>query len=150
MKTLLAFFILFYLSFSAMSQNNTDAGYFDKEVFKHKIVISQDYELKNYLETYIKYNKKRNGFNGYRIKIYSQNTSSARNKANAMKIAFEQSNKEQKAYVVYHSPNFEVRVGDFTNRFEAMHFLNGISSTYPDAFIIEDIVQFPNRETKNK
>ena len=150
MKKLFVIYILFCLSFYTVAQNSTELEYFDKEHFNNKIVISQSIELKNYLNSYVKYNKKRNGFDGYRIKIYSQNTGNARAKANSIRIAFEQLNNGQKAYITFNSPNFEVHVGDFTNKFEAMNFLNTISSSYPEAYIIDAIIQFPNRNTLHK
>ena len=143
-------YILFCLSFYVIAQNNTELGYFDKEHFNNKIIISQRTELKNYFASYIKYNQKRNGFDGYRIKIYSQNTGNARAKANSIRIAFEQLNNAQKAYMIFNSPNFEVHVGDFINKFEPMNFLNTIFSSYPEAYIIESIIQFPNRNPLNK
>lgn len=143
---ILTFISICFLS-TGYSQNITPVSikYFNKSFSNGKIVISQGTELKNYVETYVGLNKKRRGFYGYRIKIYAQNSSEARGQANSIRLAFEESQKKQKAYVTYLEPNFEVHVGDFTNRFEAAAFLNEISVKYPEAYIIRTIITFPNR-----
>ena len=47
------------------------------------------------------------------------------------------------AYVVYHEPNYKVRVGDFRTRIEAEGFMKRIMGEYPSAFVIKDKILFP-------
>lgn len=148
MKVLLFCLLIFCCSLFGYSQNITpiDVKYFDNSHYNGKVTINQDSQLENYVETFVGLNKKRRGFYGYRIKIYAQNHSNARNQANSLRLKFNETHEKQKAYVTFVEPNFEVQVGDFTNRFEAVSFLNEISGTYPEAYVIKTIISFPNRE----
>jgi hypothetical protein len=137
--------IILSLSITAVSQNITpvDIKYFNPDYADGRIKFSQDRQLENYFESYAGLNKKRRGFYGYRVKVFAQNNAAARNQANSIRISFEESQKDHKAYVVYVEPNFEVHVGDFTNRFEAVAFLNKIYDKYPEAYIIKTIITYP-------
>ncbi|MDL2262676.1 hypothetical protein LJC11_04135 [Bacteroidales bacterium OttesenSCG-928-I21] len=150
MRTIIAISLLFWLSIPVMSQNITpvEVKYFNTGYDNEKIKIKQSSELKNYVESYVGLNKKRRGFPGYRVKIFAQNSASARNQANSMRIEFENKQTKHKAYVTYVEPNFEVHVGDFTNRFEAVAFLDQISGKYPEAYIIKTIISYPKLEKK--
>jgi len=48
------------------------------------------------------------------------------------------------AYTVYDSPYYKIRVGDFRTKAEAMHFKEKIKSTFPNSWIIGNIlVNYP-------
>jgi hypothetical protein len=145
MKVLTIISLVLGFSFTVMSQNiaPVEIKYFKSNYADGNIKINQSSGLKNYVETSVGLNKKRRGFDGYRIKIFAQNNATARNQANSIRISFEESNKKHKAYVNYVEPNFEVHVGDFTNRFDAVAFLNEISGRYPEAYIIKTIITYP-------
>jgi hypothetical protein len=140
--------IIFLLSFAAIAsaQNITaeEVKYFDNTCYNGKITISQDPALENFIETHVGLNKKRRGFYGYRVKIYAQNHQNARSQANAIKIGFGEDG--QQAYVTYVEPNFEVHVGDYTKRFEAVALLNKIQSKYPEAYTIKTVVSYPRHD----
>ncbi|MBL7923162.1 MAG: SPOR domain-containing protein, partial [Bacteroidia bacterium] len=57
---------------------------------------------------------------GFRIQVYF---GTERNKAQEIRAEFLQVFPDCPAYLVYHQPNFKVRVGDFRNRLEAAGFL---------------------------
>lgn len=144
MKNRIIFIIISILvSGYAFSQNISpeEVSYFDASAYNGKVKITQSVQLEHFIETHVGLNKKRRGFNGYRVKIYAQNHQNARSQANAIKINFHQNGEE--AYVKYIEPNFEVHVGDFTNRFDAVALLNKISEKYPEAYIIKTIVSYP-------
>ena len=69
--------ILLFLSIGivAKSQNITpmSISYFNSSAYNGKVKIKQDAKLKNFVETSVGLNKKRNGFYGYRVKIYAEN-----------------------------------------------------------------------------
>lgn len=138
--------IIFCFTVAASAQNITaeEVKYFDPSHYNGKIVISQDPQIENLVETHVGLNKKLRGFYGYRVKIYAQNHQNARSQANALKIGFNQDG--QQAYVTYVEPNFEVHVGDYTKRFEAIALLNKIQSKYPEAYTIKTIVSYPKHD----
>ncbi len=142
-KIFLLIIIGTFVSGLLIAQNITpeEVRYFNGSAYNGKIKIEQGASLENFIETHVGLNKKRRGFCGYRVKIYAQNHSNARSQANAIKINFVQDNQE--AYVTYVEPNFEVHVGDFTNRFDAVALFNKVSGKYPEAYIIKTIIKYP-------
>lgn len=137
---------VFFLAVFASAQDITPEAvkYFDKSAYNCKITISQDSQLENFIETTVGLNKKRKGFYGYRVKIYAQNHKDARSQANAIKIGFNQDG--QQAYLSYSEPNFEVLVGDYTNRFDAVRLFHKIQARYPESYVVKSIVSFPIHE----
>ena len=113
--------------------------YFKKD-YSDKIIIIQDPSIPNYMEAYRNYNKKNNGILGYRIKIYSQNNAIARTQSQTIKTEFEAQYPDQKAYRKYNDPNFEVFVGDFVTKMEAMAFMSKINSKYSRAFVVKSVI----------
>ncbi|MDD3741966.1 MAG: hypothetical protein PHH30_12085 [Bacteroidales bacterium] len=130
-------------SLPAFSQSITpeEVKFFDSQYYNGKVNISQSADLENFIETHVGLNKKRRGFCGYRVKIYAQNHQDARSQANALRIGFNEDGQE--AYVVYIEPNFEVHVGDYLKRFDAVVLLNKIKEKYPESYIIKTVISYP-------
>jgi len=63
--------------------------------------------------------------------------------ADQSRARFISRHEEVKSYKQFEYPYFKVYVGDFRTRSEALKFLKEIEYNYPDAFIREDIVEFP-------
>lgn len=51
---------------------------------------------------------------------------------------------EPDAYVVFRSPNYRVRAGDFQNRDRAIHFSGMLKSRYPDAWVVHERIEPSN------
>ena len=143
-KTLLISFLLILTSIILLGQNIEPVSieYFNPHAYNGKISITQNNQLENFMETYVGLNKKRRGFYGYRVKIYAQNHQNARSEANSIRLKFQYS--KHRAYVTYTEPNFEVVVGNFTNRFHAITLLHELERSYPEAYIIKTIIECPN------
>lgn len=77
---------------------------------------------------------------GYRVQLYF---GAERVKANELRVDFLHEFPNVGAYVVYHQPNFKLRVGDFKTRIEAIKFLGEIKDRYSMAFIVSDDVKLP-------
>lgn len=78
---------------------------------------------------------------GFRIQLYFGNE---RMKAQEIKSGFLQKHPKVTAYMVYHQPNFKVRVGDFRTRLEAVGFLKMIGDEFKTSFIVPDDVKLPD------
>lgn len=143
MRYLIFIYLALIFCIPAFSQNISpeEVKFFDKSYYNGKVNISQSPDLENFFETHVGLNKKRRGFYGYRVKIYAQNHQDARGQANAIRIGFNQDGQE--AYVNYIEPNFEVHVGDYLKRFEAVVLYNKIKEKYPEAYIIKTIISYP-------
>jgi hypothetical protein len=106
--------------------------------------IHQNPKTEKLLERQIRLNKNRQTTPGYRVQIYFGSGSSARIKAMKVKTDFLSSYPEVKAYIIYQSPDFKVRVGDFRTRSEALRLQKKMTRDYPNAFIVPDEIQFPD------
>lgn len=102
------------------------------------VEVSQSAEIAQLMNLYRAYNKKNDLADGYRLQIMFSN---GRNEAyNAKSKLYKQFPRES-CYVIYEQPYYKLRVGDYTNRFEATDMLNQMLSTYTGAFIVKDKVK---------
>ncbi len=103
--------------------------------------LKQDSLANLLVERYKKINATKMSMPGYRIQIYF---GSERAKAQEIKTDFVSAFPQVGAYLVYHQPNFKVRVGDFGSRLEAQGFLKKLGDRYTTAFIVNDDVRLPD------
>lgn len=80
---------------------------------------------------------------GYRIRIYFDNHQNARGAAEAAMHRFIAAYPDIAAYQSYKNPFFQVTVGDFRTRSEAMEALQSIRNLFPTASIIKEKINFP-------
>jgi len=83
--------------------------------------------------------KEGNGIDGYRVQIYR----GANEEADKLRSRFMSKYPEFKVYKKFQTPDFTVRIGDFRNRSEAIQLKNKIEMDFPNAFIVEDVINFP-------
>ncbi|MCC7233041.1 MAG: SPOR domain-containing protein [Bacteroidia bacterium] len=102
--------------------------------------ITRDAKLDAVIEMQKKLNLEKQTVPGYRIQIYFGVN---RQKASEIKLDFAGKYSDVAAYLTYQQPNFKVRVGDFTSRFEARKFLRDLEGKYPTTFIVPDDVRLP-------
>jgi len=108
------------------------------------VVISQDNNIRNLVNLHLSQQKKMNGIRGYRISIYMGSGQEANKQADQSRARFISKYEEIKSYKKFEYPYFKVYVGDFRTKSEAMRLLKRIEQDYPDAFIREDIITFPD------
>lgn len=79
-------------------------------------------------------------YHGYRLQVL--NTQS-RDKAYQLKSELLQRFPEQKCYVLYQSPYFKIRFGNFIDRSEALRYKSILSSIYPQViYVVNDNVEY--------
>ena len=86
------------------------------------------------------------GVNGYRIRIFFDNSQTARSESDAALYRFKAANPGISAYRTFANPYFKVTVGDYRNRSEAMQALQAIKKDFPSAFIVRERFKFPALE----
>ena len=125
------------------AQNYTPKAikYFNDSSYNGKVHVSQDASIKSLMESYCGINNERDGFPGYRVKVFAQNKQDSRSQANAIKN--ECSKDKIEAYITFIEPNFEVHVGNYTTRFEALALLKKLRAKYPNAYIVKTIITYP-------
>ena len=82
------------------------------------------------------YNEKK-VLKGYRVQLFA-----GKSKMQALKVKAEFLKQTQDFIpeVIYQSPNFKVRVGNFRDRLAAFRFLKSYKEQFPSAFIVQDEV----------
>ena len=81
---------------------------------------------------------------GYRVRIFSDNSQSARQRIYETEAAFRELYPGVPTYTSYQDLYFKVTVGDFRTRTDAMRFLSNIQRNYPGAYIVKENINFPS------
>lgn len=110
--------------------------------------IIQDSRIDTLLQRHIAINKRRNGIDGYRLEIFFNSDHNAREKALEVKTEFLKRYPDLDAYIQFQAPNFRVRIGNFRTKSEALKVKERIKRHYPNAFRVDDIIQFPELITE--
>ena len=82
-------------------------------------------------------------FKGYRLQVLN---SRSRDDAFKLKAALLENFPDEKVYILYQSPYFKVRIGNFTTRADAENFKKTLSlySAQP-AYVVDDLIEYiPN------
>jgi len=79
-------------------------------------------------------------YKGYRLQVLN---SRSRDEAFKTKSELLQLFPDQKSYVLFQSPYFKVRIGNFIEKSEAASFKSELAKKYPqNAYIVEDIIEY--------
>ncbi len=128
------YFILFYLVLSTalvtQAQSN-DCG---------SLQVNQASKITQQVELYQQQNELLKKTRGYRVQIHFGNS---RDGARDAKTKFLQAESKHTAYEIYQQPNYKIRIGDFRTRLEAYQFLKEIHGAFPNSFLVEDDINFP-------
>ncbi len=108
-----------------------------------KIEISVDERISVLLEKHLEINSSKKYIQGFRIHIFSESGANSRSAALEIKAKFIAKYPNTEAYIVFQEPNYKLRVGNFRNRMNARGFLKEIIIDYPNAYVIKDIIDFP-------
>lgn len=108
-----------------------------------KLPILCDPGISDLLKKQVEQGKKNGTVCGYRLQIYFGSGEKAHTQATKIKTDFLASNPGTKAYLLFKSPDFIVRVGNFRTKSEALKFKKSLLNQYPNAFIVADEIAFP-------
>jgi len=104
--------------------------------------INKDYRLDRLVNWHIQNNKRRDGIDGHRVEIFS--TTNDKQGALDKKVEFMSKYPDIDVYILFISPIFRVRVGDFRTKSEAYKLLKRIERDYNAAFVVKDNINFPS------
>jgi len=107
------------------------------------IRVEQSPLIDELLRKHVAYNVRHPKIDGYRIRIYRDNSGNARARSEAAITSFTELFPEIPAYRGYDNPYFKVSVGDFRNKDEAMRFFARIKRSYPNAYIVAEEINLP-------
>lgn len=86
------------------------------------------------------------GIPGYRIHLYMDSGNRARLNTQREQAEFEEEYPDITSYIIYEEPYFKLRAGDFRTRLDARRFLEKIKGDYSSAYIVVDLVNFPQMD----
>jgi hypothetical protein len=114
-----------------------------------KLQIRQDPRITDLIVRHTQINQRKHGTDGFRLEIFFSSESKAREHAARVRNEFNLVFPDVASYLLFQTPNFKVRIGDFRNKSEALKAKAYISSKYPNAFIVKDMIQFPELFTES-
>lgn len=100
------------------------------------IVINDQAGANQLIEQHISFNKEHGELPGYRIQILATNSLVT---AKDAKSGFLQQY-DYRATIVFEAPNYKLRIGNYTNRFDANRELQVLLESYPNALIVKDLI----------
>jgi hypothetical protein len=118
-----------------LAQNDEQTGQIE--------LLGQAAQVENLLKMQIANNHLQKGIPGFRIQIFSQSGQTARQKAEETRLNFMKNFPELEAIWGYNTPNWQVFVGDFRTKNEALREVKKIEKMFPGAFIVSEIINIP-------
>lgn len=103
------------------------------------LTINSDSRINNLLEIAYEENSRTNGVSGYRVQIYK----GGKKEADKIRTNFLRAYPDLDVYLIFQTPDFRVRVGDFRTRSEAIKIEHQIEKKFPNPIIVDDIINFP-------
>lgn len=129
---LLFYFLSMLFSFSLFAQEKQGT-----------IEIAQDEKITKLVEKHIRINDSLGTIPGYRIQLFFTSGVHGRKFAQEVETDFMNKYPDMKVYLLWDSPNYKVRAGDFRTRLDALKFQDEIKNDFPGAFIVPDEINLP-------
>jgi hypothetical protein len=153
-KPVLVLIVLTFLTLPAMSQEFVKTeDLFRKDNRAGDLNIVQDPGLDTLISRYILMSQKvyeQNGYygmTGFRIQIFNSSNRNAREESRKARATFMSKFPDISSDILYSEPGyFKVRVGNFRTKAQATQVLRAISRDFPNAYIVPDIINFPELE----
>ncbi|MBS1730225.1 MAG: SPOR domain-containing protein [Bacteroidetes bacterium] len=121
-------------------------GPYLKAAMQDTIIIQADARMEMFSNEEIAVNKRTANmtsgglYKGYRLQVISTRS---REEAFKLKAWFLQNEPSQKAYLLFQSPYFKVRVGNFLTKSDALDFKKEIARIYSQpVYVVEDAVEY--------
>ncbi|MBN1338766.1 MAG: SPOR domain-containing protein [Bacteroidales bacterium] len=126
--------LTFFLAPLAALSQQSDSG---------SLVIIEDARIDSLLQLHYKVNSQYPVMPGYRVQILFESGNNSKTLAREAIAKFNEEYPYTKAYLIFESPYYKVRVGDFRTKMEAEKFMTTIQPDYPSAFVTRDNISFP-------
>ena len=110
----------------------------------------QSNAISSIMKKKMKVNEANPKISGYRVQVFSVSGVNSKDKVNKEKAEYLLKNKDANIYIVYQSPYFKLRIGDYRDKLEANYYLQEIIKDYPFAFIVKDEINIMKSESGNE
>lgn len=121
-------------------------AHFSKAAICDTIIIHADARVDMFVNEEIAVNKRTSNmtsgglYKGYRLQVLSTRS---REEAFNLKAWFMQNEPGQKAYLLFQSPYFKVRIGNFLTKSDALDFKKELSRIYSQpVYVVDDAVEY--------
>lgn len=101
------------------------------------VVINDQAGAAQLIEQHVLFNKEHGELPGYRIQVMATNSLVT---AKDAKAGFLKQFEDYRATIVFEAPNYKLRIGNYTNRFDANRDLQFLLESYPNALIVKDLI----------
>jgi hypothetical protein len=122
----------------------------DSVMIWDKLPIQIDPKINELLKQQVTQSKKNGTIGGYRLQIYFGSGEKAHAQALKIKTDFLSLHPDVKVYLQFKSPDFNVRIGDFRTKSEALKMQKTLVYQYPNSFIVADDIAFPQLVNNSK
>lgn len=112
------------------------------------IQIIQDPRVDTLLQLHKDLNIKSPRIDGWRVNIFFETGNNSKKLAMEAKAGFVQKYPNIPSYLVFQEPYYKIRVGDYRTQLEAEKFLKIIAAEYPNAFVVEDKINYPELDIR--
>jgi hypothetical protein len=110
------------------------------------IRISYESGIEELMAKHIHFNEVVKTIPGYRLQIFSGSGNYSKSNAVGERSRFMGKYPQIQAYVVFNTPYYMVRAGNFRTRLEVEAFRQLVLDTYPEAYIVRDEIDLPGRD----
>ncbi len=109
-----------------------------------KLNIQCDSKINDLLKQQAEQGRRSSTINGFRLQLYFGSGADSHNQAVRMKTDFLSSYPDVKTYLLFKSPDFILRVGNFRTKSEALKMQKSLLYKFPNAFIVADEIALPD------
>lgn len=114
-----------------------------------ELKIYQDPGLDSLISRYILYNLRLNGMEGFRLQIYRSSDKNAREEAGKIRAEFISKFPDIRSSLSFNPPSYYIiRAGDYRTRIEGTKYLLMVRKVFPDAYLVPDVINFPDLNIK--
>lgn len=105
------------------------------------IEIVEDENISRLVKKHIRINDSLGTIHGYRIQLFFTSGVNGKKLAQEVETEFIKKYPDTKAYLIWDSPNYKVRIGDFRTRLDALKFQDLIKTDFPNAYLVQDEIK---------
>lgn len=104
------------------------------------VKIIADSRLDTLIVRHVSFNKANNLVNGWRVQIFFESGNNSKSACYKSRDRFLELFPLTGSYITFTEPYYKLRVGDFRSRLDAEAFLQEVITTFPNAYIVQDMV----------
>lgn len=108
-----------------------------------RLNVEASSEISDLLRQQYDQGRKSGTVSGYRLQLYFGSGVQARSQAERVRADFNTLYPDTRVYLIFKSPDFIVRAGDFRTKSDALRVLKSLSAGFANAFIVSDEIAFP-------